>query len=155
MADLVEALKQMFSSSTAPQRDPLVDALIDQYGEEGAYYLIGRARTGEKLQPSEQRDLRGIDDLVSADRELEGSLSGLGVIPAALAYEYMLKPVSKYSAGSDVFDINTILPEGYKYQEGVTSPSRFENVAAATRGAFAGGRVLPKTIEDMIYGLVQ
>lgn len=129
------------------------DALRQKYGEEGAFSLIDRMRTGGRIAPSEQPDLQGLD-LPRIDRELEGGMTGIAAIPAAAAYEYLLKPAVKFSAqasqipGSPMPDINPLLPEAFRYQEGVTSPSSWGNIAAAAHGALSTGRIIPKAISD-------
>ena len=155
---LTEALAKLLlfednTNTISPQkslRNPRVDALIDKYGEEKAFSLVDLARNNfAALSPEQQRDLVGLD-LPVADREIEGGIQGASVVPMAVAYEYGLKPAAKYIPG-----VNSLLPEAFRYQEGVTSPSSFGNVAAAFRGAAAGGRVLPKETEDVLRLLVQ
>lgn len=129
---------------------PQVTALINKYGEERAFALVDRARVGgmRALSPEEQSDLQGLD-LPRVDREIEGGIQGLSAIPASAVYEYLAKPAARH-----IGPFNSVLPTGFQYQEGVTSPTSFENVRAASRGAMAGGRVLPKEIEDYIRNLV-
>jgi len=127
-----------------PRYTPEVERLISKYGEDGAFSLIDRARTGGRVAESERADLVGMD-LPQADREVEGGMTGLSVVPAAIGYEYGLKPAARAIPA-----LNSILPESFQYQEGVTSDPSWGNVQAATRGALASGRVLPKAAEDWL-----
>ena len=152
---LTEALAKLilFEDSPVPQkslRNPRVDALVDKYGEEKAFSLVNLARNNfAALSPEQRQDLTGLD-LPIADREIEGGLQGASMIPMSVAYEYGLKPAAKYMPG-----INSLLPEAFRYQEGVTSPSSFSNVTAAARGAAAGGRIFPKETEDLLRLIMQ
>lgn len=121
--------------------------IASSLGDPGAFFMIDRARSGG-LQPSERESyLSDVDpsELPQLDRYMEGRVSGYGAVPMAAAYE-AAKPLMRALPES----INRHLPEGFRYQEGVTAPPSMGNIAAVAQGAYDAGRVIPFHITNAL-----
>jgi len=134
-------------TATPDKFDPtdIGEALKRQYGEEGAFHLVNRLRSGGELAPSEREAVSGIpagsESVV--DRYLEGSMSGA---PFALA-------AGPYEAAKGA--IGAIAPTGSGFETtAATSKPSLANVKAAFKGARSSGRLIPKTVSSFLAGLL-
>jgi len=123
--------------------------LASTLGDAGAFFMVDRARTGQADESELDTHLSdvGQGELTQLDRYLEGRLSGYGAVPLAAAYE-AAKPFARMLPRG----VQQYVPEGFRYQEGVTSPPSLGNVGAVAQGAYDANRWIPFHVSRALGG---